>query len=74
MGQRITNNFKKRFGDRVRIIYREKPLKSNEQKLQNEILAKAVTQVLTGILKREPTIEELLGIKEIKNIKIKPKR
>lgn len=66
MGQRIDNNFKKRFGDRVIVIYREKPLMAGEQKLQNEILAKAATQVLAGILKRAPTDEELLGATEIK--------
>ena len=71
MGQRMSNNFKKRFGDRVSMVYRGKPLIASEQKLQNEVLAKAVIEVLKGILKREPTNEELLGIVEIKSIKIK---
>jgi hypothetical protein len=71
MGHRITNNFKKRFGDRISMIYKEKPLMAGNHKLQNEILAKAAVQVLTSILKREPATEELLGIVEIKTIKIK---
>jgi hypothetical protein len=36
-----------------------------DQQVQGETLAKAVTQVIAGILKREPTQEELLGIKAI---------
>ena len=71
MGQRLNNNFKKRFSDRVRMVYREGSITASEQKLQNEILAKAVIQVLAGILNREPTYEELLGVVEIKNIKTK---
>ena len=71
MGQRMSNKFKERFGDRVSVVYRGKPLTVSEQKLQNETLAKAVAHVLTGILKREPTEEELLGVTEIKSIKTK---
>ena len=71
MGQRMSNNFKKRFGDRVGMVYMIRPLTASGHKLQNEALAKAVAQVLTGILKREPTNEELLGAVEIKSIKTK---
>ena len=71
MGQRMNSNFKKRFGDRVGMVYRERPLIASEQKLQNEALAKAVTQALAGTLKREPTNEELLGVIEIKDIRAK---
>ena len=71
MGQRMSNKFKKRFGNRVSVVYRGKPFRANEQKLQNETLAKAVIQVLAGILKHEPTSEELLGVAEIKSIKAK---
>ena len=71
MGCRLDNNFKKRFGDRVSMVYAERQPITSRQKLQNEILAKAAAQVLAGVLKREPTSEELLGIAEIKNIRTK---
>ena len=71
MGQRMSNNFKKRFGDRVSIVYTGKPLIASKQKLQNEALARAAAQVLTGILNRDPTNEELLGVAEIKSMKTK---
>jgi len=69
MSRRINNNFRKRFGDRISMTYREKPLTVSEKKLQNDSLSKAITHVLAGILKREPASEELLGITEIKGVK-----
>ena len=65
MGERILKNFKKRFEGRITVTYQQKPLEPAEQKFRDERLVKAYTQVLTGILKREPTQEELLGLVDI---------
>jgi len=70
MSQRILKNFQKRFGDRISVTYQKKSLEPAEQKFRDGRLVKAYIQVLTGILKREPTQEELLGITEIKFSKI----
>ena len=65
MRQAITKNFQKRFEGKIVVAYRKKPMEPSEQQIQNTRLSKAFTQVLSGILKREPTQEELLGIVDI---------
>ena len=65
MGKPLVSQFQKRFGDRITAVYADKPRTAVEQQEQGETLAKAVTQVITGILKREPSQEELLGIVDI---------
>ena len=65
MGRKRTQNFNKRFGDRVTVTYRQKPFEPEESQIHNSKLLKAFTQVFTGILEREPTQEELLGIADI---------
>jgi len=70
MGQRIRSNFNKRFGDRIRIVYAQRP-SAPEKQFQNERLSKAMMQVLSGILGREPTQRELLGLDDISKCKIK---
>ncbi len=65
MSQRILKNFQKRFGDRISVTYQKKSLEPAEQKFRDGRLVKAYTQVLAGILKREPTQEELLGLVDI---------
>ena len=65
MRQRMTKNFHKRFGDRVKATYQEHPLKPGDQKIQNTKILAAFTLALSAILKREPTQEELLGITKI---------
>jgi hypothetical protein len=65
MGKPLTNQFQKRFSGRISAVYAERPGSLAAQKMQSEALAKAVTQVMAGILKREPTQEELLGLKDI---------
>jgi len=70
MGQRIKNNFNKRFGGRIRIVYAQK-LSASEKQLQNERLCKAMIQVLSGILGREPTQREILGLDDISQCKLK---
>jgi hypothetical protein len=64
MGRSVEDNFKKRFGDpmRVEVNYsKEKPLPSSEESYQNKRLLKAYTEVLKGILGREPTQDEITG-------------
>ncbi len=61
MGQPMHVKFQKRFGDRISVIYTDKTPPPAIQKIQNEFLAKAIFQVLSGILNREPTQDELLG-------------
>lgn len=70
MGQRIRNNFNKRFGGRIRVVYAQK-LSAEEKQLQNEKLCKAMIQVLSGILGREPTQREVLGLDDISQCKLK---
>ena len=70
MGQRIRNNFNKRFGGRIRVVYAQKP-SASEKQLQDEKLYKAITQVLSGILGREPTQREVLGLDDISQCKLK---
>jgi len=70
MGQRIRNNFNKRFGGRIRVVYAQK-LSVEEKQLQNEKLCKAMIQVLSGILGREPTQREVLGLDDISQCKLK---
>ena len=65
MGKPLVSQFQKRFKDRIAVVYADKPRTAVEQQVQGETLAKAVTQVITGILKREPTQEELLGIVDL---------
>jgi len=64
MGQRINNNFNKRFGDRIRAVYAQDSSVSEKQ-LRNGRLCEAIIKVLSGILGREPTQNELLGIEDL---------
>ena len=70
MGQRIRNNFNKRFGGRICVVYAQK-LSVEEKKLLNEKLCKAMIEVLSGILGREPTQREILGLDDISQCKLK---
>lgn len=66
MGRSLANHFKKRFGDRkFVVIYPEKPLEGADRRIQNEKIFHAFTSVLAGILKREPTADELSGLEDI---------
>ena len=64
MGLRIRDNFNKRFGSRIRITYSEKK-SASEKQLHNGKLCKAIIKVISGILGREPTQREILGIDDI---------
>jgi len=65
MGQRLKDNFNRRFGNRISIIYSNKPAGTSEQHIQNENIWKAFSNVLSGIIGREPTQAELFGIVDI---------
>ncbi len=64
MGQRIRNNFNKRFGGRIRVVYAQDS-SASEKQLRNGRLCEAIIKVLSGILGREPTQKELLGIEDL---------
>jgi hypothetical protein len=64
MGQQTRSNFEKRFGDRIHVVYAGRSSVLDKQ-LRKERLCKAIIKVLTGILGREPTQRELLGIDEL---------
>lgn len=68
MGKGTRYNFSKRFGGRIRIVYAQK-LSASEKQLQDGKLCKAMIKVLSGILGREPTQRELLGLEDISKIK-----
>lgn len=65
MSQKIAGNFKKRFGDRINLVYADKPSSASERQMQNSKICKAITSVISGILGREPTHNEILGIDDI---------
>lgn len=70
MGQRIKNNFNKRFGGRIRIVYAEKT-SASEKQVQNERLCKAIIKLMASVLGREPTQREILGLDDISKHKVK---
>lgn len=65
MGERQNSNLQKRFKNGFFLVYPDKPLEGEERRIQNQRIFDAVKAVLTGILKREPTPDELLGCKPI---------
>lgn len=46
-------------------LHPDKPLSPAEQKVQNNALYKAITDVMAGILGREATDAEMMGIEDI---------
>jgi len=69
MGERQISNFEKRFKRGFNVIYPDKPLEGMARRMQNQRILDAVKAVLTGILKREPTPDELSGCKHITQTK-----
>lgn len=65
MGDRQTSNFENRFRRGFIIVYPEKPLEGVARKVRNQKILEAVKAVLTAILKREPTPDELSGCKPL---------
>ncbi|MFH1441606.1 MAG: hypothetical protein ABIH18_06180 [Candidatus Omnitrophota bacterium] len=74
MAQKMDNNFKRRFEDRISISYLVKSFTPAEREIQNTKLYKAIRKVMAGILNREPTHEELLGFKDISEYKLRHKK
>lgn len=65
MRKTTAGNFNKRFGDRISMVFEDKPLSPAEQKVQNSALYKAIREVMTGILGREPTEAEMMGLEDV---------
>jgi len=64
----------KNFKDKMEIIYADKPLRPSEQKLLYQNIYKAFVDVLAGILGREPTQREILGLDDLSKVKISHKK
>ena len=69
MGRRISDNFKKRFGDppRIEVKFAKGKLSPSEQAYQDKRLATAYVDILRNLLGREPTHKEILGKLDISN-------
>lgn len=67
MGRSAKDNFKRRFGDpaRIKIEYAKDKMSPSEDEYRSEQISKAYAGVLKGVLGREPTQDEILGIKDI---------
>lgn len=65
MGERQKTNFENRFKKGFVVSFPEKALEGVERNTRNQKILEAVKAVLTGILKREPTPDELSGCKPI---------
>ena len=70
MGRSLADNFRKRFGDReITVIYLDKPIEEADRRLHDERVFQAFTSVLAGIIKREPTANEISGLEDISKTK-----
>ncbi|MBU0768035.1 MAG: hypothetical protein KJ687_02930 [Proteobacteria bacterium] len=65
MGDRQKLNFENRFKGGFNVVYPEKPLEGVNRRTRNQKILEAVKSVLTAILKREPTPDELSGCKPL---------
>jgi len=65
----IHDNFKKRFGDpvRIKIEYAKDKISPSEDAYRSEQISKAYAGVLKGILGREPTQDKIDGRVNIKS-------
>lgn len=61
MGERQSSNFQKRFQKGFVVVFPERSLEGAARRVRNQRIFEAVKAVLTGILKREPTPDELSG-------------
>jgi len=66
-GRSAKDNFKRRFGDpaRIKIEYAKDKISPSEDEYRSEQISKAYAGGLKGILGREPTQDEIFGIKNI---------
>ena len=62
MGHSAEKLFEKRFAGGIEVVYCTKPLDGEERQLNQKRLSDAVKDVIAAVLKREPTLEELLGL------------
>jgi hypothetical protein len=65
MGKRQISNFENRFRRGFIVTYQEKPPEGIARRVRNQKILEAVKAVLSGILKREPTPDELSGCKPL---------
>lgn len=67
MGRSAEDNFKKRFGDpmRVDVEYSKNRTSPSQKDYQSKQLSKAYVEVLRGMLGREPTQDEIIGKADI---------
>jgi len=65
MGDRQKLNFENRFKRGFNVVYPDKPLEGVNRRTRNQKILEAVKSVLTAILKREPTPDELSGCKPL---------
>ena len=65
MVKRTENNFTKRFGNRISVVYAEKPLKLKEKQTRNTVINAAIYKVFSAILKKEPSSKVMLGFENI---------
>lgn len=65
MNHSSEKKFQKRFGEEIEVVYSTKPVDVEERRFSNERLSQAIKAVMTDVLKREPTPQELLGVDQI---------
>ena len=61
MGERASKGLNRRFSGGIRVSYLEKPLTGAERASLQDQAVKALALVLSGVLGRDPTEEEILG-------------
>ena len=65
MSDRASKRLNRRFLGGIRISYQEKPVAGAERIAQQDRIVKAFASVLSGILGRNPSEEEILGFKPV---------
>ena len=65
MSERASKGLNRRFQGGIRISYPEKPATGTERAVRQDLMVKAFASVLSGVLGRNPTDEETLGIKSV---------
>ena len=65
MGERASKGLNRRFTGGIRVSYPEKPTSGTERSIRQDLVVKAFTSVLSGLLGKDPTDEEILGIKPV---------
>jgi len=63
MGDRASKGLNRRFPGGIRVSYPEKRATGTERAVRQDLVVKAFASVLSGVLGRDPSEEEILGIK-----------